>query len=61
MDRLEYLKALYTHLNEATRLMVKNEDFGQRLESLADAAHAVLIEIQEIDASFAPAMPSAAS
>ena len=49
MDRLEYLKELHSHLDKATRLMVKQEDFGQRLETLADTAHAVSLEIQEIE------------
>jgi hypothetical protein len=54
MKNLNYLKELHNYVDEAARLMVKNEDFGQRLEALADIEHEIHEEIREIDNTFAP-------
>ncbi len=54
MRNLTYLKELHRYVDKATRLMVKNEDFGQRLEKLADIEHEIHLEIREIDNTYAP-------
>ncbi len=54
MKNLNYLKELHKYVEKAARLMVKNEDFGQRLETLADIEHEIHLEIREIDDTYAP-------